>query len=382
MDNFNAFQMHESIYQKGITAELSFFDAYDYLTLIPIVGGETIRITLSDDTNQFSDEFVVVERASITNREGTGMNDIMLKLVQKTYYDIITRNFPKGVYGKTDTINSIIDTILNTNNPNISLSKSSIVVPNKIKLSSFPIRYTMDEIFHYLIEKNGLIDNGKIYMIYDRHESKFKLISDKSMSQAISKGFFSFSDKYGDRVENYISKFVTHPGLSIKNLNTMAMLYSHTYNLDTNTKKLQTNKSSFNTFMDKYNQKFSSISEETFNHNNGESNFWSYIPFLYENDLEVSYINRASNHFRRSISHTITTAGKLDMMLGDKISPLFKKAFDGMDSYSTLQGDYIITSIVHKFQSDAVYVQDMTISKSEIESSDKYKTRLIERRVK
>ena len=94
MDNFNSFQMHESIYQKGITAELSFFDAYDFLTLIPMVGGETVRVTLADgNDDQFSEDFIIVERSNITNREGTGLNDITVKLVQKSYYKMITRNF-------------------------------------------------------------------------------------------------------------------------------------------------------------------------------------------------------------------------------------------------------------------------------------------------
>jgi hypothetical protein len=53
-----------------------------------------------------------------------------------------------------------------------------------------------------------------------------------------------------------------------------------------------------------------------------------------------------------------------------------------MEAYETFNGDYIVTGIAHKFGADSMYYQDLTIAKSEIYSSDKYKSRLIERRTK
>lgn len=363
IDQLNYFQFLESIDIKGISATLSFLDYNNYSDLLPIIGGETFIISISDI---FGDkvmlEFINTSKTASNKVDATFKNNVTLTLIQKEYYYLVSRNFLYGVNYKT--VNEVISNMLSR----IGLFPEKIfedtkIIKNNTENISFPSFWTCDQAISYLLAKNMAEKNNCMYFYYDRTKSKFVLYSNTDFETKEKKNeSFTFIDRNSF---NFVSKHHIEPHQDIIDYTNQYIGDNTLISADLNKKKIHIKETSIEEYMSSNNIKHSSISAET-KALDSNMTYYVYSPFLYAGQQESELNDKRTKFLRDSFKMSITISGRFNINLGDKIFIIYQ---DNLNYTDTIQGEWIVTSIINKFSASGQFEQNLNLARSSIKTS-------------
>lgn len=372
MDQLNFFQFSESVHNKGITGSISFLDYYNYSDLLPIMGGETLVITIIDIFGKkVSLEMINTSKTSNTKVDATFKNNVTLSLIQKEYYYLISRNFLYGTNYKT--VNEVISNMFTK----IGLIPSKIfkddtkTISNKTGNIAFPSFWTCDQAISYLLDKNFTEKNNCMFFFYSKTDKKFVIYSNTDFETAEKRDVtFTFIDRNSF---HFVKNYHIEPHQNIVDFNNQYIGSNTMCSADTSKKKIHIKESKFDDYMTDNGIKNVGISSET---NTLDSNmtYYMYSPFLYSGQQEAELNSKRAKFLRDNFKMSISINGRFDLNLGDKISVIYQ---DNMNYVDTIQGEWIISEILNKFQADGQFEQVLNLSRSSISPSSK-NTRIME----
>jgi len=390
VDQINKFVLIEDIKNKGLLAELSFIDQWNVMEYIPLVGGLTISVSLTDiDDKKIIYDFTVSRIDSSDKMDKTLSSSITLKLIQKEYFMLLHRSVPHG-FGTYSSINDIIKHIF-TKIEIPGKLHDSLVVSNQLQNLHFPNTWTADMIISYVLQKNSL--GTGVYLHWDRKPisttekapiNKFSLLSMKKVSeQEVRAENLNFS--FINREEfDYISEYKVLPALDNVEFMNQGNGSNTIYQADLQNKKIVVQRSNFSDYLTTAGQKKSSISVDL-QTMDAKNNFYMYKPFLYQNSGVNELNTSRSKYLKSSYQMMITILGRSSLYLGDKIRLSYKSTIPGThdgevntDVHKMYSGDWIVGGIIHTFLATTEYKQSVTLMRPFLETRSGYNYNMYE----
>ena len=365
IDNLNGIEIYESLERKGMTARLSFLDTYFFEEILPIVGGEKVKISLLDARkDQFNYTFIVSRKLGVTQRDETNYYNVELHLIEEEYFNLLSKNYNYGIFNNT---NIISDTIYKISEWALSkkqkLNKNKII-PKIIPNLYFPVFWKVDNCIDYLLEKSTNKQDSGFYFIYSRRNSEFKIVSMMELikdNNERTKDRFSFNLFRKNSFNFIIKREIVESNSLISNINENT-ISSRMYNLDTETKKLNVETEDFEKFISDFNKKGSVLSKEAFAFDSENNTTFEYKPYLFKRSINTQRNNRISKKVGTDLKLEVEIDGRLELNIGDKI--IIDHPSKIGESNSIYDGEWVVFNIDHTFKADSTYRQKLLLVKS------------------
>ena len=365
IDNLNGIEIYESLERKGMTARLSFLDTYFFEEILPIVGGEKVKISLLDARkDQFNYTFIVSRKLGVTQRDETNYYNVELHLIEEEYFNLLSKNYNYGIFNNT---NIISDTIYKISEWALSkkqkLNKNKII-PKIIPNLYFPVFWKVDNCIDYLLEKSTNKQDSGFYFIYSRRNSEFKIVSMMELikdNNERTKDRFSFNLFRKNSFNFIIKREIVESNSLISNINENT-ISSRMYNLDTETKKLNVETEDFEKFISDFNKNGSVLSKEAFAFDSENNTTFEYKPYLFKRSINTQRNNRISKKVGTDLKLEVEIDGRLELNIGDKI--IIDHPSKIGESNSIYDGEWVVFNIDHTFKADSTYRQKLLLVKS------------------